>query len=497
MPAIERIAAGNAADAAPEAFKGESLFARFLKLMCSVRLGVTLLVLLGAACLTGMLIMQQNIDGFDRYLDGLTPAQRLVYGSLGFFNIYHSWYFNALLALVSLNIVLASFDRFPRSWVYVSKPTVAVPVRWLRERGQKAELTMEGSAARIAERASRAMKAAGWRSVLTHETNGRTYVFAQTGAWNRLGAYFVHAGLLTIFTGGFLTAQLGSTGQMPLRPGQTMNQMFDTVAADGQAREVTRQLPFYITCVDLWQKLIKKDGSLAAQNTIDWTTAFTIADETGTHEAQVQMNRPFDYRGYRFFHANFTPVGRARSIKISARAANGGGSHLLTIPRDGSASLPDGTIIDFTEFRGNFRTGPEDLSENTTDYKMPAAVIKITQPGAPPQTAYALGPRMRSIPLANETVAGYAFELTDFEKAADQHVLTVQYDPGANVVYVGFAMLFAALSGVFFFSHQRVWVAIEQGEKADRSVTIGGHANRNRNAFDGKFKRFVKELGSK
>src|SRR5215203_4139810 len=109
-----------------------SLLSRFLKFLCSVRLGVGLLIALGLACLIGMLIMQQNVDGFDRYFADLTPSQRLVYGTLGFFDIYHAWYFNLLLAVLSLNIVLASIDRFPKTWLYASKPNVTVPVRWLK-----------------------------------------------------------------------------------------------------------------------------------------------------------------------------------------------------------------------------------------------------------------------------------------------------------------------------------------------------------------------------
>ena len=57
----------------------ESLLSRFVKLLCSVRLGVVLLILLGLACLIGMLIMQQSVDGFSGYYASLTPAQRLVY----------------------------------------------------------------------------------------------------------------------------------------------------------------------------------------------------------------------------------------------------------------------------------------------------------------------------------------------------------------------------------------------------------------------------------
>ena len=69
--------------------RGESILSRLLSLLSSVRLGVVLLCLLGLACLIGMLIMQQNVDGFANYFQTLTPAQRLVYGKLGFFDIYH------------------------------------------------------------------------------------------------------------------------------------------------------------------------------------------------------------------------------------------------------------------------------------------------------------------------------------------------------------------------------------------------------------------------
>ena len=89
---------------------GQPLVTRFVRFACSVRLGVTLLCLLGLACLIGMLIMQQSVDGFENYYAALTPAQRLLYGKLGFFNIYHAWYFNALICMVSISIVRMTSD---------------------------------------------------------------------------------------------------------------------------------------------------------------------------------------------------------------------------------------------------------------------------------------------------------------------------------------------------------------------------------------------------
>ena len=494
MSALEEIVTKDIASAPTKRRTAESLFSRFLKLLFSVRLGVTLLVLLGSVCFIGMIIIQQNVDGFDRYFAALSPARRLVYGKLGLFDIYHAWYFNALLCLVSLNIVLASVDRFPKTWLFVSKPNLTVPVRWLRDQKQTGELEMKGDMAEISSRITSAMKAAGWRKISVTEKAGRTYIFGQSGVWNRFGAYAVHVGLLTIFTGGFLTAQFGTTGQMPLRPGHTTNLMLGTVVELDKTKELTSRLPFEIACTDIQQRLIKKDESIAANNTIDWTTRFTITDETGAHDAAVRMNEPFDYRGYRFFQASFTPIGRARNITLVATPVANGDPQEITIPRDGEASLANGTKVKFSEFRGNFRIGREDPDENTSAYPNPAAILQITQLDSPPQTAYAFGPQMVNLPVSSDPVGGYTFQLKDFEKVADQHILSVQRDPGATVVYVGFILLFIALVAVFFFSHQRVWAAIERGSDGTSNIVLGGNTNRSINAFDDKFTRFIDEL---
>ncbi|MEO8042819.1 MAG: cytochrome c biogenesis protein ResB [Acidobacteriota bacterium] len=474
--------------------QAESVLSKFLRLACSVRLGVVLLCLLGLACLIGMLIMQQSVDGFENYYATLTPAQRLFYGKLGVFNIYHVWYFNVLLCLLSLNIILASIDRFPKTWKFVSKPQLVVPSRWLKE--QKQSVTFESAAdlETFRANASALLKKFGWRKIRVADKDGREYVMAESGVWNRLGAYAVHVALLTIFLGGFLTAQFGSTGNLPLAPGETSNLVHETVVDLDKVTEVTKQLPFDVTFTDIEQQLIRKEGPISAPNTLDWITRFTINDEGETHTGVAQMNRPFDYRGYRFFQASFVSTGRARNITITATPADGSAPQELTIPRDGTAKLPDGTSLRFAEFRGNFSVGPEDPNADTSSYPNPAAVLQVVRPGGSVETAYAFGPQMANIPIAGKPVAGYTYRLNDFEKVSDRHILSVQRDPGSNVVYVGFILLFLTLVGVFFFSHQRVWIMSETNATGGHSIMTAGNANRSQNAFEDKFRRFAAEL---
>jgi cytochrome c biogenesis protein len=217
-------------------------------------------------------------------------------------------------------------------------------------------------------------------------------------------------------------------------------------------------------------------------------------DGAETTEALVQMNRPFDYRGYRFFQASFVAVGRARNITVRLNPADGSAPQDVSIPRRGEVGLADGTKIKFVDFQGNFSLSRQNQNEDTGNYENPAAVLQVAAPNKPPQTAYAFGEQMAGIPIAAKPIAGFTYQLVDFEKVGDQHILAVQRDPGSNVVYIGFTLLFITLVAVFFFSHQRVWTVIEE-TAADRfQIITGGQTNRSQNTFDEKFQRYVNSL---
>src|SRR5919107_1978766 len=340
----------------PAAKAGAGVASRAMDLLGSVRFGVVLLVLLAAACMVGMLVMQVNVDGFDKYYAALTPSQQLLYGKLGFFDIYHTWYFNALLLVLSLNIILSSIDNLPKAWTYISRKKHDASAHWLSGQEQHALLTLEAeNAGAVAEQVGKAARAVNLKARVS-EKDGAVLVFAERGAWNRLGAYAVHVALLTIFVGGFLTARLGHTGQMFLRPGETSSEITEQVFGDsGTPSQVNLSLPFEVECTDIQQKLLERRGDITPMNTLDWLTRIRIKDpERGETEALVQMNRPFDYRGYRFFQASFTPEGKARQITLSVTPDGGGGAQEVTIQRGGAATLAEGTRVEFSDFFPDF-----------------------------------------------------------------------------------------------------------------------------------------------
>src|SRR5262252_3313010 len=228
--AIEGVSVAQADGEEPKSAGGRkssglgSVIDGFLNLLSSVPFGIVLLVLLIIACMIGMLIQQQELETFPAYYARLTPAEKVVYGRLGFFDIYHAAYFNLLLLLLSLNIILASIDHFPAAWSFVRRkkltasPTFAMAQKF-KEKVELPQLDRR----RLAERATAAARKMRFRARVT-EADDRTTIFAERGVWNRLGAYAVHVGLLTIFVGYFMTSR-GHTGSMQIRPNQESDRM--------------------------------------------------------------------------------------------------------------------------------------------------------------------------------------------------------------------------------------------------------------------------------
>src|SRR5438045_2648514 len=294
MSAIEETKTEVRVPKAPASAEAPSFVTRALTFLSSVRLGVVLLVLLAAACMVGMLIVQQNVEGFDKYFADMTPAQKFLYGKLGFFDIYHAWYFNGILLVLSLNIVLASIDHFPSAWTYISRKKLDASAHWLRGQEQSATVMFTKAEGRdaVVGQVTSAFKANRLKARVT-EKKGKTFVFGERGAWNRLGAYAVHVALLTIFFGGFLTAQFSRNGQMPLEPGQKSDEMTETVFNIDQLSQAAYQLPFTVECTDIEQKLMRKEGDITSENTLDWLTRIRIkAPDYGDREALLHPNAP-------------------------------------------------------------------------------------------------------------------------------------------------------------------------------------------------------------
>lgn len=491
---------------------------RVLNFLSSVRFGVVLLVALVFLAFLGMIVIQQNVNGFDTYFLSLTPAEKTVYGWLGLFDIYHSWYFNFLLLILSLNIILASIDRFPSAWKYISKPKLTATPEWLLAQKASAALKISAmSEEQASDKIERVFAANGLKTKTAKEsyiiyptdeigkkdfsrTENRTYqyVFGESGRWNRLGAYVVHVFLLTLFLGHFVALQSGFDADVRFMPGQTSNEIQLIEFNLDQQERFNVALPFTITCTDIQQKLINPDGEIGIGNTLDWRTQIKISDpEYGDTVADVSLNKPFSYRGYRFFQASAITQGSARIVSLELTPQNGGDPVKVDLMRDGSAALPDGTKIDYEAFFPDFTFADGQPDTRSGEYNNPAVVLNVTSPGGEKTRVFAFANKVAENTPVSAPKAGYKWRIQSFEKSPLAHILSIKYDPfnAAFVAwYIGGFGLIGALIFVFFLSHRRVWALIEKKGEHEFEVTLGGDVNRNQQAFEDKFNKLTDDL---
>jgi cytochrome c biogenesis protein len=484
---------------------------RVLDFLSSVRLGVILLIILVIFSMIGMLIVQENVNGFEAYYASLTPAEKTVYGALGFFDIYYSWYFKVLLLWLSLSIILASIDRFPSAWKYITEP-LRTPTRGflLSQKFQDTTTIRSADRSSVVAAVSGEFKRHGFTPSVSESTHteygvdaaGRkdfsvvrdrksTVIFAERGRTNRLGAYIVHVALLTLFLGHFVALVTGFDADVRMTPGQKTDEIQLIEFELDRKERFNVKLPFSMECTDIEQRLIDPNGSIDITNTLDWRTQMKISDpEYGNFLADVSLNSPLNYRGYRFFQAQTIPVGSARNMTLELTPEKGGEPIRLSLPRNGSATLPDGTVAKYESFQPDFTLRQGQPDTQSGEYNNPAAVLQVTPPGGETTRVYAFqGKRADNIPIGAPKL-GYKWRLVEFEKSPFAHVLSIKYDPfhGAFIAwYFGGFGLIAALAFVFFVSHRRVWARIEQKDDNNYEVVIAGNTNRNPFGFERQF----------
>jgi cytochrome c biogenesis protein len=482
--------AGPAAAARPSI----NFIDRALSFLSSVKLGILLMMVLIAFSILGTIIIQYNIEGFDKYYNALTPAQRQLYHTLGVFDLYHTWWFNTLLILFSLNLVLVSIDLFPKAWRYVAEPTLRATPSFLKSQAVYQQFRLPSDEG-IIDRLMEIMRGFRFRVKITNDESNVT-VFGQKGLWNRFMVFIIHIAVLVILGAAFVGSRWGYEGVLPLAPGETANAIRISGAPVLKIPDRAHQLPFQVVCHNLRVDLKDPDGPLAQGNFKNWYTEVTFIKGDQKETATIYLNHPYDYEGYRFFQASFGPPGEASDATIDIASPNG--SHQsVKLERNKPVKVDGLGQATFVGFR------PDVLNQQSQEYARPAAELEIIKTSGERATTAAFLPEMvetikrqsgMESMVERLNVDGHSFTLKEFTRIPAFHVLQVQYDPGVDWTYFGYILLCTTLIAVFMFSHERVWAVVERTNGHGTYLHLGGHTNRNQSGLERKVESLVDQV---
>lgn len=441
--------------------ENKNLFATLWEGLYSIRLTVFLLLILAAVSISGTLIPQNARP--EEYLARLGPFKYQLFLVLGLLDVYHSWWFTALLILLSANLIACTWKRFPSIIRSVLEKKIAPPDSLFKKSGPLHEVTSRLDADTAAQRAETLLKQKGWKPARTDE-GGIIHLFAEKGRYSRLGPTITHISILIILAGGLLGSIYGFTGFVNIAEGESAGKIYI------QGENELKPLGFELLLNDFDVRFYR-DGTPK-----EYRSEVTIID--GGRQVTrkiIRVNHPISYKGVKFYQASYGRVDRPRFV-ITARNDETGRTKIFQVARLELVDMDtDGARFMVTGYSRD-RAG-----------KGPA--VKIFFRGGDGKSSsfwlYHSGEQKDD----EQRERQWIFSLKGITYPYYSG-LQVSKDPGVPVVWVGSVMLIFGIMLSLFTFHRGIYIRIS-GLAAGSRILVTGRAAKNRVAFGEELERLA------
>jgi cytochrome c biogenesis protein len=444
---------------------------RLWDFFCSLKLAVITLILLATTSIIGTVIEQ-----------GKTPEEmaakhgwsldflRFLDQTLNAFDMYHSWWFLALMALFAVNLICCSIKRFPHVWKTVREPKLIADDGLFRTLSNVEEVVVaKGTMDEVRAKAV-AFLGARFAAPQVTEQDGKLYLYAEKGAWSRFGVYVTHASILIIFIGAAIGNVWGYKAYVNIVEGSSINQVWP------RGGKEPIDIGFSVRCDDFRVEFY--DGSTRPK----LFSSDLVVLENGQEVVKktIIVNDPLNYRGLTFYQSSYGPAGDA-TFRFRVRERATGETFERVIRQNEHAPLPGGYSFAVTN------------STQSYDKFGPAVQMHVNTPDGRHGNNFIV---LQNFPEFDAQRGGeFIFSLLDMEQRYYTG-LQVAKDPGVWVVWLGCFLMVVGSCGAFFLSHRRLWITIQPLDKKGFGVKLGGSAHRNQPAFALFFDGLRKDLNA-
>jgi cytochrome c biogenesis protein len=469
--------------------KNTSVVDRIWDFLASVRLAIVIFALISATSVIGTILEQRteperNIQILSKLFgESLGPWLYDIFHTLGFMDMYRSWWFMGLLIFFSVNLVICSLERLPRIWRLTREPVKPLTEAQLMKIPLRRELVLKGTPDAVKDTVAASIKDIGFRPTEAKDEKGYQFC-SEKGNFSRLGVYVTHFSILIIMIGAILGITLGFKGHLNLPEGA-----YSDVAFSGMDSEIN--LGFAVRCdnfdVDYYPE------SDMPKEYRSWLTI--LKDGKEVVKKSIVVNDPLTYEGITFYQSSYGYLSEniTSSIFMIRAISREGKTSDLNLRLGDSFQIPGtpvtGRISDFSpalriDAHGHAVTYSNQMSN-------PAVLMEFSESGKTILTGWIL----KRYPETWVLPQGHRVEFLDVW-GVEFTGLQVRKDPGVWVVYLGCFTISIGLFIAFFMSHRKIWVKLVE-DKRNTRVLIGATANKNRPAFERKIEKMLSILAQK
>lgn len=420
------------------------LFTQLWDFFASVKLAIFTLCTLAVTSIIGTVIPQG--ESFSFYAQKYGPKAAHFFKILDIGEMYYSWWFLGLLALLSANLIICSFDRFPRVWKIISADNLQLPPERVKKMSVSNSWELQANDTDFDLES--VLKENGWNASSATLENSELH-FSQKGKWSRTGVYLVHVSILVIFVGAIIGHFTGFKGSVMIPELQSTDRIFSF--EDSSAIELgfeVRNDEFVIEFYDNGMPKEYRSTLIVSENGKEILTQ------------DIEVNGPLTHKGITFYQSSYQEY-QDFIFTITDNSTNE--QKKFTVPFQEQESWSEKGI----------RFGV--INAEALGRQVVRSKIWFKSAEKPAEIKWA----------DNNQETTFQIGETSFSLSAKQMYATglqVAKDPGVPVVYLGCALMIIGLYMAFFLSHRRIWL-LKENNGTTTTITLAGSSNKNKVSF--------------
>jgi cytochrome c biogenesis protein len=483
-------------------------FWNFLK---SMKTAIVLLIIITIVSALGALIPQNAPETV--YLERYGEIFGRVVLGLNINNLYHSWWFLAIILLLAFNITICNFTSFKAFWragfgkgKLPSKSNFTESHRLTKEYPElKSEII------------TKILLKHGFK---LKESNDQSFYFSK-GAIGRLGAFTLHMGFLVILIGSvvgnqskishYQEAEVGDTIIIPLKieskpASQAISftirdkilKMFGKIPPEDfdfyqliqvDWRKLTDESPLFSVTIDSISATFTPEGQPIEYLTI----ARVIENDKELKSYRIEVNHPLVYRGYYFYQSNWGKSAESvDSALITMEMGEGDSAQKFDFwikPNEKYPLYHTGMSLVLEQFVADFVIDEETKEIRSRSNKPANPAIKISLYNQADSLISSQWTFMLHPDFHGRT-GDFKFNFNDF--ASRQYTgLEITKHTGIFFIWLGFTLMILGLLLAFYIIHREVWL---YWDKEEKRLYLSGRTNKFKSSLEEELTKIRAEL---
>jgi len=446
----------------------------------SVKVGIALIIITLIAASIGTLLPQEfYVKASDiekgAYYEDVYGIVGKIYYTLGLSDLYSSWWFQILVGMLAVSIIVASLDRGIPLYKSLKNQRVKRHESFMKRQ----RIVAEGQTASPEETLNKVEKKMTEMKYIVRRDGSA--LLAEKGRFARYGPYINHVGLIIFLAGVMLR----------LVPGFYVDESI--WVREGETRAITGMEGYFIenhkfileTHDNTPQgEQLKQGVNVVAKNFQTDVTLYkqpedAIAGDTDNLEKvkdySVRVNHPLKEEGYALYQMDYRlnelKQMNFELVKKTTEQSLGKVEIDLTNPKK-EYDLGNGTSVKLLVYTPDFSGFENGVPQTATSVpNNPAFLFKMTTPDTPEGETSFVAIKQTLEPLG-ENQYKMKFESVETRNMSG---FTIRKDRTIPILFIGGIIFMIGVAIGSYWNHRRLWLQVEP----DGRVLMAAHVNKN------------------